>query len=83
VCRTADEICNADTVDLVAVSKAEGCRTDWSPAEYGVMKEAKCLILRYVPFRIAFAQIFGILLSGSGVCLQPYSMSLGGNISNN
>jgi hypothetical protein len=22
-------------------------------------------------------------LSGSGVCLQPYSMSLGGNISNN
>lgn len=54
-----------------------------SPVEYGVMREAKCLILRYVPFRIAFAQIFGILLSGSGVCLQPYSMSLGGNISNN
>jgi hypothetical protein len=46
---------------LVAVSKAEVCRTDWSPAEYGVMREAKCLILRYVPFRIAFAQIFGIL----------------------
>lgn len=30
-----------------------------SPAEYGVMREAKCLILRYVPVRIAFAQIFG------------------------